>query len=229
MGACQITWIAIFIVLPLVSSFGTTNTIFVSSLHEAVLFAAAIILAFSAACSRLRAHWLRLLANLTLSATASAAIVSGAVLRPYMFQPSLFKQTAELEVGSPSTTLRVAPQLAGFVNSVHATLESAGFRPGDDVLGFFNLPGLIFAVGGCEPGAPWYFGTWYHGDDTDGSKLRRVSPGRLKRAWVLTQADVTGFKQRFEECGIDFPDGYRNIGSARNPTTGLEVEIWKPK
>ena len=145
-----------------------------------------------------------------------------------MQQPNLWKQTEAVEIGNPATTLKVDPSLADFIRYVRKTMVADGFKPGDDVFGFFNLPGIIFAIGAKEPGAPWYFGTWYHQDDTDGGKLRRVPLERRKRAWIITQADVVPYRKQFLESGIDFPDGYRKIGSTINPTTGLEIGIWKP-
>jgi len=140
----------------------------------------------------------------------------------------LWHQTESIDVGFPATTLKVDPQVAQFLRYVREKLDGNGYKSGDDVFGFFNLPGVIYAIGGKEPGAPWYFGTWYHHDDTDGGKLRRVPLERRQKAWILTQADVTSFRPQFLESGIDFPDAYAKIGQTTNPTTGLEIGIWKP-
>lgn len=225
----KVAWIVLLFALPLVSSFGSTNTPYVSALHETVFWSAGLLLVSDQIALSLSAPWFRAAVSALLCLGAAGHIYTGLFLRPYMFQPSLWKQTQAVDVGYPATSLLVDPELAEFIGDVRMNLEKNGYRPGDDVFGFFNLPGLIFAIGARQPGAPWYFGTWYHQDDTDGGKLRRVPLERRQRAWIITQADVRPFRSRFLECGIDFPDGYTMIGRTINPTTGLEIGIWKPR
>ncbi len=224
----RLAWVAVLFLLPLISSLGSTNAMYVSALHETVLWVAGLLIVADNIGELLSVRWFRTAVACLLALGAAGHLFSGLVLRPYMYQPSLWKQTDAVDIGYPATRLKVDPALADFIRYVRSTLERDGFKPGDDVFGFFNLPGIIFAIGAKEPGAPWYFGTWYSHDDTDGGKLRRVPLERRRRAWILTQADVTGFRKQFLESGIDFPDGYRKIGSTRNPTTGLEIGIWKP-
>ena len=224
----RVAWIIVLFALPLMSSFGSTNTPYVSALHETVLWAAGLMLVADQIATVLSIPWFRPIVAAILSTGAAGHIFSGHFLRPYMYQPSLWKQTASVSIGSPATILEVDPDLARFLVDIRSKLGAEGFKPGDDILGFFNLPGVIFAMGGQEPGAPWYFGTWYHHDDTDGGKIRRVPLKRIQNAWIITQADVHEFRPQFLECGIDFPDGYRMIGQTVNPTTGLEIGIWKP-
>ncbi len=225
----QCAWIVVLLTLPLVCSFGSTNTPYVSALHSTVFWVAGLLLAAGQIGMNLGVPWFTSGVAILLSLCAAGQIFSGQFLRPYMYQPSIWRQTEAVAIGYPSTTLRVDPALARFIRDVRATLVENGYSPGDDVFGFFNLPGVIFAVGAKEPGAPWYYGTWYHQDDTDGGKLRRVPLERRKRAWIVTQADVRPFRSHFLECGIDFPDGYTMIGRTINPTTGLEIGIWKPR
>jgi hypothetical protein len=224
----RLLWITILLFIPLSSSFGSTNPAYVSALHETAFWAAGLILLADTVAIVTELKWFSPAVAGILCLAAISHIYSGQFLRPYMYQTSLWKQNTLTEIGNPKTILRVDNSLAKFIKYVRATLETAGYSPGDDVFGFFNLPGVIFAIGGKEPGAPWYFGTWYHDDDTDGGKLRRVEIKRRQEAWIITQADVTRFRDEFALSGIDFPGGYRKIGQTVNPTTGLEIEIWKP-
>jgi hypothetical protein len=221
-------WVVVFFLVPLISSFGSTNTLYVGALHETVLWAAGALILAGQIGEQFRAPWFRTGVAGLICLCAGGQLFSGQFWKPYMFQPSLWKQTTAVEVGFPATKLLVDPALASFLHEIRATLDSSGYKAGDDVFGFFNLPGVIFAIGAKEPGAPWYFGTWYHQDDTDGQKLRRVPLERRRNAWILTQADVRPFRRQFLESGIDFPDGYLKIGQTINPTSGLEIGIWKP-
>ena len=221
-------WIFIFLILPFISSLGSTNTLFVAALHSTVFWAAGLLLLADQISTMLMVPWFRSAVAGLLCIGAAGHVFSGHFLKPYMYQSSLWRQTAAVEVGIPPTRLKVDPQFAQFLESARTKLENAGFKHGDDIFGFFNLPGLVFALGAREPGAPWYFGTWYHQDDTDGGKLRLVPLERRQRAWILTQADVTQFRLEFLQSGINFPDGYVKIGEETNPYTGLIIGIWKP-
>jgi hypothetical protein len=217
-----------FFLLPLTSGFGSTNTLYFSALHWTVFWAAGLLVLSHALGKVVDAPQLHRLIALLLVITASAHLFSGHFLHPYMHQPALWRQDVPVAIGYPTTTLRLDAASARYYDDVRTILYHGGYRPGDDVFGFFNLPGLVFAVGARQPGAPWYFGTWYHQDDTDGGKLRLVPLERRRRAWIITQADVAPFRKWFEESGIDFPGGYAKIGETVNPSTGLEIGIWKP-
>ncbi len=225
----QAAWTIIFFALPLISSLGSTNTVYISALHQTVFWSAGLLLLADQIATAYSAQWFRAGVAVLLSIGAAGHIFSGHFLRPYMFQPSLWKQTESLEIGVPATRLKVDPALASFLRHVRATLDAHGYKPGDDVFGFFNLPGVIYAIGAKEPGAPWYFGTWYHDDEADGSKIRLVPLERRQQAWIVTQADLSRFRPQFLYFNIDFPDGYTKIGHTINPVTGLEVGIWKPR
>lgn len=225
----RISWVIVLFTLPLVSSFGSTNTVYVYALHHTVFWAAGLLLVADSVAAAFAAPWFRCGFAALLCAGAAGHVFSGHFLRPYMYQPSLWKQTESIEIGFPATKLKIDPALAAFLREVRATLDANGYKPGDDAFGFFNLPGVIFAIGAKEPGAPWYFGTWYHNDETDGVKLYPVPVMRRQGAWIITQAEVTRFRPQFLWFQIDFPDGYTKIGQTINPVTGLEVGIWKPR
>lgn len=221
-------WITILLILPLIGSFGSTNTPYVSALHETVFWVAGLLILAGEIGANISALWFRGSVAAVMFVGAAGHIFSGHFLQPYMYQPSLWKQTEDVEIGYPPTTLKVNHELASFINDIRGNLGANGYKPGDDVFGFFNLPGVIFAVGASEPGAPWYFGTWYHQDDTDGGKLRRVPLARRQNAFIISQGDLTQFRELFHESGINFPDGYDEVGQTRNPVTLLEIGVWKP-
>ena len=221
-------WIAVLAVLPFVSSLGSTNTVYVSALHAMVLWSVGLLIVADRIAQLAHLPWFRTAMALCISLGSISHILSAHFWKPYMFQTPLWTQTEAVEIGDPASRLRIDPDLASFLNRVRTTMQAAGYTTGEDVFGFFNLPGVTFAIGAKEPGAPWYFGTWYHGDDTDGAKLRNVPSERRRRAWIITQADVIQFRKQFLDSGIDFPDGYQKIGQTVNPTTGLEIGIWKP-
>ena len=222
-------WVASFLLLPLISSIGSTNTMYVSALHSTVLWVAGLLLVSESIGIACGSSWFCPATAALLFAAASAHVFSGHFLRPYENQISLWRQTAAVDIGSPPTRLKVDPALASFIGRIRSVMDSNGYRAGDDVFGFFNLPGIIFAIGAKEPGSPWYFGTWYHQENIDDIKLQRVPLRRRKDAWIISQADITRFRSEFARCEIDFPDGYQELFRTTNPVTGLEIGVWKPR
>lgn len=215
--------------LPLTCGFGSTNTLYFSALHWTVFWTAGLLIVSRVIAGVLDEPRFHQIFTGVLILTAISQIFTGHFWRPYMRQPPLWQQNVPISIGHPATMLILDAPTARFLNEIRNVLNDNGYQPGDDVFGFFNLPGVIFAVGAKQPGAPWYFGTWYSGDDTDGGKIRAVPLERRQLAWIITQADVTGFRREFLNCGIDFPNGYEMIGQTTNPSTGLAIAIWKPK
>jgi len=225
----RIAWVIVLFLLPVLSSFGSTNTVYVYALHHTVFWAAGLLLVADCVAASFSAPWFTRGLAVLLAAGAAGHIFSGHFLRPYMYQPSLWKQTESIEIGFPATRLKIDPALAIFLRQVRATLDANGYKPGDDVFGFFNLPGVIFAIGAKEPGAPWFFGTWYQNDETDGVKIYPVPLKRRQEAWIISQDDLTQFRYQLHYFSINFPEAYTKVGRTINPVSGLEVGIWKPR
>jgi hypothetical protein len=132
-------------------------------------------------------------------------------------------------VGSPGTALLLDDENSRFLNETRQLLEAHAFQPGDDVFAFFNMPGLVYAVGGRSPVIPWYFGRIYVGNGVEASYMQAAGADRRQRAFLITQDDLFRFRDHFHQGGIDFPEGYELIGSLVNPNTALPVKIWKPR
>ena len=166
-------------------------------------------------------------ALLPLAVFATAQFVNGQVLHPYALRTDLFGQDTPTRVGSPPTTLLLDSPTSRFIQETRRILETNGFRPGDDIFAFFNLPGLIYAVGGRSPVIPWYFGRIYVGNTIEESYMQMAGSERRRQAWVITQADAAFFRDHYRRGGLDFPDAYSVVGDLTNPSTAMEIKIWK--
>jgi hypothetical protein len=154
----------------------------------------------------------------------------GYVFSPYRVPGGRLAQTESTEIGDPPTSLRLDPASHDFVEGVRSQMESHGFKKGDDIFAFFNLPGLVFALGGVSPGHSWYFAGDAYSLVVDYGHLRGVAPGRRRRAFVVQNGDLQTFLPYLESCGMAFPGDYVRCGPAlRNPLTGEAVEVWAPK
>jgi hypothetical protein len=215
------------IALPFAGSFGTTNPIYLNAAFQAPCWAAALSILLISASRRCGSSVVASIVLLPLGAMATAQFINGHVLHPYALRTNLFEQNTSTSIGSPATELLLDAPTSAFISDTRKILEANGFKPGDDIFAFFNLPGLVFAVGGRSPIIPWYFGRIYGGDTIEESYMNMAGDIRRQHAWIITQADVTVFRDHFRRGGLDFPDGYSVVGELTNPVNGLAIRIWK--
>ena len=87
---------------------------------------------------------------------AAIQIVGGTINVPYGLNASLLRQTVATEIGSPSSRVSVDPDMHALVVDLRRLANECGFRDDDDLLALYNMPGIVYALGGRSPGIPWY-------------------------------------------------------------------------
>lgn len=221
-------WV-ILMVTPFAGAYGSTTSMYLNGALYSICWLAALFIAVGELASRWDCPKLVGYAAVPFAVYAVAQLYHGQVVMPYMTTVPLWKNTVPTAIGNDDSIVLMDPETSAFVNYTRKTLRDHGFKPGDDIFCFFNVPGLVYAVGGCSPVVPWYFGRIYVGNPVEESQMLAASPERRRRAWIFTQAEVTQFREHFHRGGIPFPEGYEEIGSMMNPQSGLEVKIWKPR
>lgn len=215
------------IFLPFAGSFGTTNPIYLNAGFQAACWGGTIVVLLVIIARRLSAPAVLPMALLPIGMFATAQFINGHILHPYALRTNLFEQDTPTAIGSPATILLLDGPTSAFIRESRQALDANGFKPGDDIFAFFNLPGLVFALGGRSPIIPWYFGRIYNGDAIEESYMAEAGEERRRRAWIITQADVTVFREHFHRGGLEFPEDYSVIGRLTNPSDALDVKIWK--
>jgi hypothetical protein len=160
----------------------------------------------------------------------AAHILYGAVRPAAPYQTNgVLKLSEPTVIGSPMTSLKLDHKTSLFYKDMRLAAQENGFREGDDLLAFFDMPGLVFALGGKSPGFTWYFGNWYEGaNDAIEYAMSLVSAERITRAFVL-QSSGNQKLPDLEKFGITFPRGYVLCGSFFFPGTNNEIFLWKPQ
>lgn len=224
--------VVLLLVLPYAGGFGTTNAITQNSVYQVAPWFALIALAAAFLAHAWRARWLPPLCVIPVAAVALTQFFNGYWNHPYRLPGGRAAQTEPTVIGAPTyaSTLRLDPASHQFIEATRAQLSAHGFHPGDDVFAFFNLPGLVFAVGGVSPGHPWYFAGDQNSLDLNAMRVASVSPARRARAFVITNGDATPFYPQLRTAGLDFPAAYVRCGEPlKNPLTQEPVEIWRPR
>jgi hypothetical protein len=218
----------LLLVTPFAGAYGSTTSMYLNGAIYAVCWLGIILLATMELVRRWQAPWLGGVVQVLVAGFAVAHVYHGQIQMPYMNPRPLWEQTVRTELGTRGAHLLLDQPTSDVINETRRILTAHGFQPGDDIFCFFNIPGLVYAVGGRSPVIPWYFGRIYVGNPIEEWYMQRAGEERRRNAWVMTQAEVTQFREHFVRGGINFPDGYEEIGALRNPQSGLEVKLWKP-
>ena len=219
-------WV-ILVILPFAGAFGSTNPLYLnSSLQAPLWFAAAALPLLAGGRLGLFSTGLLLVAC---SGIATAQLFNGQIAHPYSMTSDLRTQTTPTSIGQSGSVLLLDAPNAHFIQATQEILKKNGFQPGGDIFAFFNLPGLVYAVGGRSPIIPWYFGRIYVNNPVEEIYIRNAGPQRRAHAWVITQADAPDFRQHYLNADFNFPDGYVEVGALKNPATAMAIRIWKPR
>lgn len=218
--------------LPFVTAAGTTHIIYINALIHLAPFLAAI---------GILAAWLDLslvkpitlpLVSLFVAALTFSQFLSGFIYNPYR-TVSKMKQTEEVAVGVPASVLQLDVGSKNLLEDTRAALAKAGFQPGDDILVFHDLPGLVYALGGISPERPWYFSAEGAAEDLNNvNAIKRIAPARLQRAFVVITNDWPHTRTPLAAAGHPFPDTYHKIFQTKfppnTPSKLQTLEIWAP-
>ena len=119
-------------------------------------------------------------------------------------------QTEPLHAAGVTGRLQVDPATAAFVTKLEKLLAAGGFRPGDPLLAFYDLPGVVYLCGGVSPGAAWYF----PGRDARNCHAFDITSQPLGKACILVNQPLGDeLKSCLHEHGLAFPENYRLVGT----------------
>jgi len=221
--------------LPVAAAMGTRDDIIILVLLAMGPFFAALLLLLACLSRLYRSPPLLPLGATIIGAFACAQVCVRALWDlPYGYGVSVAQQTVETEIGVPPSRILLAPARSVHVATLRSVAERCGFRPGDDVLAFYSMPTLVFALGGRSPGVPWYVpgrGRWNRGLAAE-KVLALVPRERLKRAFLLRAApdlQRRGQFPRLYRFGTAFPRDYVLCGQFKDAWTRYDVELWKPR
>jgi len=164
---------------------------------------------------------------LLIGALACVQVISAYLLSPHRLNAGILQQSVPTDISYPVSQLKLDPKTCKFINTMRNLATQNGFKYGDDLLAFYNMPGLVFALGGKSPGTLWYSGGYKGSIAAAEYALSLVDPERLKNAFILQEPNPMPDLSKF---GIDFPGGYELCGSVTVsvPVFSHSVKLWKP-
>ncbi len=144
--------------LPLAVSLGTDNSIFLGSLVAAAGYGGFLVVALAAMGIRWRgpSNLRDGLALPVLGVVLAAQVFHGVVVDPYRLPTPRWEQTQSVNGIARMRGILLDPAGATFIEDVHrVVLEDTGFRPGERIVAFAKLPGLVYMLDGVGPGQLW--------------------------------------------------------------------------
>ncbi|WP_214170142.1 hypothetical protein [Geoanaerobacter pelophilus] len=217
--------------LPFAGAVGTGNHIYINMLMNMAPWFGVLLLLVTLLSWLYRSPWLAQVMCLLFSLFACSQIVTGSFNDPYRLLTGLSGQTQATQVGYPATTLKLDPMTSEYFNQVKALAHKSGFKPGDDVIGLYDLPGVVFAIGARSPALSWFIGNPRKSPAATAEKaLSFADRERLKHAFILQSSKSDRIMPDLAKFGLNFPSGYMLCGEVNNPYDSAEgtVRLWKP-
>jgi hypothetical protein len=214
--------IAFLAALPLAGAFGTRNPVNINLIHHLGPALALFLLLLVDVARRLGGSSVLVGGGLLAAAFGCAQIIVAGARDPYDMKPIL-TNTVATEVGVPPTVLKLDPERSQLIEGLGELARENGFQPGGDILAFYAIPGLVFALGGRSPGVPWFAGDSPLRRPAAEFVLASIPQERLRKAFVLQNTPFTGSVPDLGKFGMRFPDDYVLCGKVESTL------LWKPR
>ncbi|MCX7161355.1 MAG: hypothetical protein NT176_20190, partial [Proteobacteria bacterium] len=228
-------------VLPMATAFGTGNFPYwtLAGLTAIAWSCAAVMLAMLLCASRGGLRLLMMSVPLVAAASLATTIVQ-LDRTPWRSPAEPSGRFAACDLGSLGT-LMLDESLAADIRGLRATCAAAGLSAGDDVLAFFDMPGIPLVLGARAPGASWIISGYPASDAAALVVLGSVPMPRRAAAWVLIRtpalAAATNGEGRnpdvgtlLRNVGVDFPSSHRFVSAVpfHMWDKTVVIEIWRP-
>jgi hypothetical protein len=223
--------VAMLFVLPFGGAMGTGNPLEYTMRYTLAPWFVLFALALGRFSAPARTRWAVPAGLAVLTLFSTVYLIKGPLDAPYRLLTDLRGQTIDTAIGDSGTVLKIDPELHDFITSLRRVADETGFKPGDDVIALFEMPGVVYALGGRSPSLPWWT-SGYEGSRTAMARAIEVAGReRVRRAYILQTASSTAWLESLAGRGIDFPADYELGGTLTIPFswTKEEVKWWRPR
>lgn len=231
---CRLAWALIallLLALPFCGAIGTSNPIQFGMRYTLAPWFGLFALLLGLLSTAGRTRWPAPVGLACLSASCAFYVVEGSLYAPYRLVTPLRQQTHVTAVGVPPTALRLDAELSTFITDLRRVAAESGFKPGDEVLAFYDMPGIVSALGGRSPGIAWYTIGHPGAQIVAERSLALIGPARASQAYLLQTASSTAWLQTLGGYGIHFPQDYVLGGTLTIPFSWKheDVKWWRPR
>lgn len=140
-------------------------------------------------------------------------ITSGVLYHPYDVYTKLSDQNTPCVIGQPETKLKLDKPSCEFITQYRNLAQTCGFKVGDNVLSFYDFPGLVFVLGARSPIAPWYSKELVQAPIFINQALKDTD---FKNSFLVISTDDPQLQQKLCQLGISLTS-YQYCGSVHMP------------
>lgn len=204
------------IILPLICAFGTSNPL----LYQGTIYLSATFLSVFGL-SALLSKWTNnpLILPLSMTVTTAFAVFQfydGFVRHPYALGDSLTHDTTPVNLRN-LRGLKVSPAMSNFLTELDSKMRKNGYQAGDLILGFYNMPGLVYALDGRSQRLGWFSSfAGYEKFNVHFLSQLELAPGQrvfLLTGWNLPKSLIEGLSR----VGVHYPNDFEKVGQLKSP------------
>jgi hypothetical protein len=223
--------------IPFFGAFGTTGPHQIILAYNCVMATWFALLVYVG--SRVEAYGLplRIPAQLAVAGFAVAQLVSGYLAAPYGNPKGVLQLDAPTTLGSPPSTMLLDRDTHEALEALKSAAAHCNFKAGDRMLGFYGVPGLVYALGGRPVMLPAFTGNFWGPPEVTASAaeaaLKRLPREQARDAFVIlflrNYVDAPELRAPdLQAIGRRMPSDYELCGSTIWPRAQHSVELWKP-
>jgi hypothetical protein len=220
--------IALLLALPAIGAIGTGNPLRLNMMLHLGPWLALVSMGLCSLAKRAGGRWTLLAGTLLAAGVCASQVVTGGEVSPYRLNAPMSRQVLDTRFGPEPQTLKLDGETAAFVKGLREAARACGLRPGDDVIAFTGMPGLVYGLDARSPGIPWYSGGYPGSAAANAFALGLVPPARLAAAWILLKEGTPDAVPDLAALSIRFPQAYELCGSGVWPVTRQQVQLWRP-
>jgi hypothetical protein len=234
-GHIHLSWNTLVILgylffIPAIGAIGTSNDIYDNFAFQIVGWQAILFSCFAVVGSIFAMPLL-----LPLCGTMTSIIIGcigeyGNQYKSYRLHGSLAQQTVPVTIGYPGTKIYFEPMTAACFQLMKEIFTENGFKPGDDILGLFDVPGFVHAMGGVSPGHQWHYARGYPEEmlEVTYQHLAQVPTERLQKSFLIQRDSIESFQHYLQKLELSIPQDYVFAGNLFWPHSKEMITIWKP-
>jgi hypothetical protein len=176
--------------------------------------------------------------QLALAGFAAAQLITGYLHAEYEAARGVLDQRHLTTVGDPASELLVDEETRDAIDALKTAAARCGLKRGDRILGYYQTPGIVYALGGRTLVFPAFTGLFGR---IPPARMTAAAEGMLKHlpydqahnAFVMTRpVTVPGGLEtplpNLQEIGRKLPEDYVLCGEAVWPLTHSTIRLWKP-
>ncbi len=224
--------ILLLLAIPIMGMVGTNNVSSTAFVPYLTAWFALIMIFVLYLNQRVKIHLISSIIIITVAFIMLSKTIDGVIYSHYRLADIRRNQTETIEGIKALKGIKVDIQTKQFFEKLnHIIKKKTDFKEGDPILAAYDMPGIVYALGGISPGTPWYFVERKSFQKSNCEALSRSKLPNLDRTLLLVQWKMYKefnicMTQNLKKWGFS---SLKKVGEVKSPYTNQKVQIIVPK